>query len=206
MARILYSRSARTWTWPGVITCKSASWFRRPRCYVRFTSAVKSRKEDGLVFLIDSVNISHIWWVVLAESTRNILFDLYTKETCICRRPGCLYKRGRTADWKTQSIYLSKYIYLLRFITLSFVLLCHALAALEFGSSLPFCAEKRSISSTKARNLCCFARKAIGRRHESTTTILVLRSNFVCQHNWRLRWGRRSTWWTLIPWTQAAST
>jgi hypothetical protein len=77
-----------------------------------------------------------------------------------------------------QSIYLSKYIYLLR---LSFILLCHALAALEFGSSLPFCAEKRSISSTKARNLCCFARKAIGRRHESTTTILVLRGSFACQ-------------------------
>jgi hypothetical protein len=129
MARILYSRSARTWTWPGVITCKSASWFRRPRCYVRFTSAVKSRKEDGLVFLIDSVNISHIWWVVLAESTRNILFDLYTKETCICRRPGCLYKRGRTADWKTQSIYIkntSTFYRLFFFI----VLLCHALAAL----------------------------------------------------------------------------
>ena len=41
----------------------------------------------------------------------------------------------------------------------------------------------------KRGNLCCFARKAIVRRHESTTNILVLRGDFACQHYWRLRWG-----------------
>jgi hypothetical protein len=53
-----------------------------------------------------------------------------------------------------------------------------------------FVLKRGRFSSTKARDLCCFARKAIARRHESTTIILVLRGNFSCQHNWRLHWGR----------------
>jgi hypothetical protein len=42
----------------------------------------------------------------------------------------------------------------------------------------------------KRGDLCCFARKASVRRHESTTAILVLRGSFACQHNWWLRRGR----------------
>jgi hypothetical protein len=42
----------------------------------------------------------------------------------------------------------------------------------------------------KRGDLCCFARKASVRRHESMAIILVLRGSFACQHNWRLRWGR----------------
>jgi hypothetical protein len=47
---------------------------------------------------------------------------------------------------------------------------------------------------SEIEDLCCFARKASVRRHESTTVILVLRGSFVCQHNWRLRWGRSIEW------------
>ena len=36
----------------------------------------------------------------------------------------------------------------------------------------------------KRGNLCCCARKAIVRRHESTTNILVLHGDFACQQSW----------------------
>jgi hypothetical protein len=53
--------------------------------------------------------------------------------------------RPRPIERQNQSIYSTKqiYLYVLFFCTF-IVLLCHALAALGFGSSLPFCAEKRS--------------------------------------------------------------
>jgi hypothetical protein len=57
-------------------------------------------------------------------------------------RPRPIEETG--ANRSTQSIY-RYFLYRLSFISFFIVLLCHALAALGFGSSLPFCAEKRSV-------------------------------------------------------------
>jgi hypothetical protein len=109
--------------------------------------------------------------------------------------PACLLYKAM-ADWNKPpaidlSIYASTFLPLFLLSFFFIVRLCRALAALGFGSSLPLCAEKRSSLFHESEGiLCCFARKAPVRRHESTTVISVLRVNFACQHNWRLRWGR----------------
>ena len=96
------------------------------------------------------------------------------------------------ADWEKQQSIYQQIHYFFTYVILSIVLLCRALAALGFGNLCRLALKSGRFSSTKARDLCCFARKAIVRRHESTTVILVLRGDFACQHNWRLRWGRKS--------------
>jgi hypothetical protein len=70
------------------------------------------------------------------------------------------------------------FIYFLFF----FAFFYRALAALGFGSSLPFCAKKRSSLLHESEGiLCCFARKASVHCYESTTTILMSRGSFPCQ-------------------------
>jgi hypothetical protein len=70
-----------------------------------------------------------------------------------------------------------------------FYCFCHALAALGFGRIFAVLSWKTVGSPPrKWGDLCCFARKASVRRHESTTAILVLRGNFACQH-WHVSSG-----------------
>jgi hypothetical protein len=99
------------------------------------------------------------------------------------------------ADWnKPPTIDLSNntYTFIVTFFIYFLFFFAFFYRALGFGSSLPFCAEKRSSLLHESEEiLCCFARKASVRRHESTATILVLRDSFACQHNWRLRWGTK---------------
>jgi hypothetical protein len=85
-------------------------------------------------------------------------------------------------------IYTQYNLSFLRTVFFTFVLLRHALAALGFGSIFTVLRWKAVGSPPqKWGDLCCFARKASVRRHESMAIILVLRGSFVCQHNWRLR-------------------
>jgi hypothetical protein len=124
-----------------------------------------------------SEGVYYIWLVCQGNNSRVRL--------CNCHRPGCLYIMGirpigeRPIDL---SIYASTHLPLFLLFFFFIVHLCRALAALVFGSSLPLCAEKRSSLLHESEGiLCCFARKAIVRRHVSTTTILVLRGGFACQ-------------------------
>jgi hypothetical protein len=102
------------------------------------------------------------------------------------RRPWPIGKDPR------QSIYaINLSLFSLSFVSFFIVLLCHTLAALGFGSIFTVLRWKAVVSLPRKRGiLCCFARKASVRRHESTAIILVLRGSFACKHNWRLRWGR----------------
>jgi hypothetical protein len=99
-------------------------------------------------------------------------------------------RRPRPIEKKRQSIYSQIRIYLFTYsFSLSFFLPCPSSPRVW----LIFAALRRKavVSPLRKRgDLCCFARKASVRHHESTTIILVLRGSFTCQHNWRLRWGR----------------
>jgi hypothetical protein len=84
--------------------------------------------------------------------------------------PGCLYKVGIRPIGRTwQSIYSIQFTSILfTFVSLSFF--CHALVTLEFGSSLPFCAEKRPVllhESEGSLLLCSESNRASSRKHDN---------------------------------------
>jgi hypothetical protein len=88
---------------------------------------------------------------------------------------------GNMADWGEPPI---NRIYTIQFIVAFIVFLCHALAALGFGSIFTVLRWKAVVSPPRKRgDLCCFARKAFVRCHESTEINLVLRGSFACQHH-----------------------
>ena len=140
----------------------------------------------------------------MADSTRQVLYMVAQRMTwldsnrfrfcnsirirqvlpCIRRSPACLIYKV-TADWKSpqQSIYQYKLLFHVRLFSVATS--CRALAALGFGNLCCFALKSGRFSSTKARDLCCFPRKAIVRRHESTTAILLLRGDFACQQRVR---------------------
>jgi hypothetical protein len=101
----------------------------------------------------------------------------------------CPYKRLWPIE-EEQAINLSNIIHLLFIVLLFYRSLYHALAALGLVDLCRFVLKSGRFSSMKARGICYFAQKASVHYHESTTTILVLRDSFACQHNWRLRWGQ----------------
>jgi hypothetical protein len=87
------------------------------------------------------------------------------------------------ADWRRprQSNLSIQFIYFFRLFFLSFFI-CHTLAALELGWSLPFCPEKRSESLHESEGSLLLCSKSNRPScHENTTTILVLRGSFACQ-------------------------
>ena len=105
---------------------------------------------------------------------RNIIFGLHVKETTVsyfvCQRPGYLYIHGYAADWEDPIDTPQKTHLLFSCIFLSTVFFLLSPSSPRVWWSLSFCAEKRSSFLHESEEiLCCFARKAIGRRHESTT-------------------------------------
>jgi hypothetical protein len=82
-----------------------------------------------------------------------------------------------------QSIYSIQSIVICFYALFLFRCLCHALAVLGFGRIFAVLSWKTVGSPPrKWGDLCCFARKVSVCHHESTTTILVFRGSFACQH------------------------
>jgi hypothetical protein len=124
--------------------------------------------------------------IAITELTRDnqirFIFWCFIPVRQVTQSPAPYKGPGRLTKGTNRSIQITTFY---RSYFLMFVLLCHALAALGFGRSLPFCPEKRSVLLHESEGIFV---ALLGKHpfvvtgHESTTTILVLRGSFARQH------------------------